>query len=46
MKIWQGIYSQEWATEWATEWEKQWEPTDWVVDGEVETDDEKSTNRV
>ena len=40
MKIWQAIYSQAWATQEAPK------ADDWVVDGDVETDDGKNTTRV
>ncbi len=41
MKIGQAIYSQGWAQTGNTE-----TPNDWVVDGDVETDDGKNTTRV
>lgn len=42
MKIGQAIYSQAWANPWQTQEQAQ----DWVVDGDVETDDGKNTTRV
>jgi hypothetical protein len=42
MKIGQAIYSQAWAQGW---WQPE-QPQDWVVEGDVETDDWKNTTRV